>query len=115
VKIYYTHIIIVLIFHILFFCICVPYVNVCNHDYSFGTIGNFINSALKNHNVTLYGSREYKRTFTHIKEICSLMIKGGFHEQFNGNIYNIEGETFPLKEVAALIANKIGVAVSFIS
>ena len=50
-----------------------------------------------------------------IKEICSLMIKGGFHEQFNGNIYNIEGETFPLKEVAALIANKIGVAVSFIS
>ena len=61
----------------------------CNHDYSFGTIGNFINSALKNHNVTLYGSREYKRTFTHIKEICSLMIKGGFHEQFNGNIYNI--------------------------
>lgn len=87
----------------------------CNHDHSFGTIGNFINSALKNHNVTLYGSREYKRTFTHIKEICSLMIKGGFHEQFNGNIYNIEGETFPLKEVAALIANKIGVAVSFIS
>ena len=43
------------------------------------------------------------------------MIKGGFHEQLNGNINNIEGETFPLKEVAALIANKIGVAVSFIS
>ena len=43
------------------------------------------------------------------------MIKGGFHEQFNGNIYNIEGETFPLKEVASLISNKIGVAVCFFS
>lgn len=89
------------------FRICVPYGNLYDGDYSFGTIGSFVKKALEHQPIKLYGGGVYKRTFTHIKDICTLMIKGGFHNESSGEIYNIGGETCTLAAAANMIAGKI--------
>ena len=41
--------------HFTIFRICVPYGNLIDELYSYGTIGFFINRAMKGQNITIYG------------------------------------------------------------
>ena len=93
------------------FRICVPYGNVLDNNYSFGTIGFFIKMGEQKKDITLYGGGTYKRTFTHIKDLCGQIVKAAFKEQSDNQIYNIGGETYAIREVAELIGNKYGVNV----
>jgi len=93
------------------FRICVPYGNLLGDDYSFGTIGFFINKALVGENITLYGDGSIKRTFTHIADICNQIITVGMLTKSSGEIYNIGGETLSLREAALGIAEKFKVKV----
>ncbi|MBN8569601.1 MAG: NAD-dependent epimerase/dehydratase family protein, partial [Ignavibacteria bacterium] len=44
------------------FRICVPYGNLVGDEYSYGTVGFFLNKAAKGENITLYGDGSQKRT-----------------------------------------------------
>lgn len=96
------------------FRICVPYGNVLGKDYSFGTVGFFINQALNGNNITLFGDGTIKRTFTHISDVCSQMILASFNRCSTNEIYNIGGETYTLNQAANIIAKKCGVRTEYI-
>ena len=90
------------------FRICIPYGNLLSTDYSFGTVGFFIKQASAGKNITLYGGGSVKRTFTHIEDLCYQIVEGAFNPNSNGEIYNVGGETYSLREAAEIIADKYG-------
>lgn len=96
------------------FRICVPYGNLIDLDYSYGTIGFFVNKAKNKQNITLYGDGSLKRTFTNVYDICTIMIETAINQVMVNAIYNIGGETFSLSEVARIIAEKYGVGIDFV-
>jgi len=95
------------------FRICVPYGNIFGTNYSYGTIGFFIDQARKHGLIKLYGDGSLRRTFTHVQDVCNQIITVSLKEISKGEIYNIEGENYSLKEVALLIAEKYGAKVEF--
>ena len=90
------------------FRICIPYGNLLSADYSFGTVGFFIKMAMAGKNITLYGGGNIKRTFTHMEDLCYQVGEGAFNSNSDGEIYNIGGETYSLRQVADIIAAKFG-------
>ncbi|MCF7559599.1 NAD(P)-dependent oxidoreductase [Sabulilitoribacter multivorans] len=96
------------------FRICVPYGNMLNNNYSYGTIGFFLNKAKNNEAITLYADGELKRTFTYVGDICNQILEISTLKISNGEVYNIGGETYSLKEVATMVANKFKVNVKYI-
>ena len=90
------------------FRICVPYGNLLSSDYSYGTVGSFINQAKNRKEITLYGGGTVKRTFTHMEDLCYQVTHGAFHPDSTGNIYNVGGESLSLQEAAMIIARKYG-------
>lgn len=90
------------------FRICIPYGNLLSTDYSFGTVGFFIKMAKAGKDITLYGGGTIKRTFTHMEDLCYQVVEGAFNPDSNGEIYNIGGETFSLRDAAEIIAAKFG-------
>ena len=96
------------------FRICVPYGNLFDDCFSFGTIGNFINKAKNKQNIILYGNGELRRTFTYIESVCEQIINSLDNDKIINEIFNISGEAYSLKDVAQLIAHKYGVEVEYI-
>ena len=90
------------------FRICIPYGNLLSADYSFGTVGFFIKQASAGKDITLYGGGNIKRTFTHMEDLCYQVVEGAFNPNSNGEIYNIGGETYSLREAAEIVASKFG-------
>ena len=88
------------------FRICVPYGNLLSADYSYGTVGSFIEQSIKRKEITLYGGGTVKRTFTHIKDLCYQITHAAFHPGSTGNIYNVGGESLSLHDAATIIANR---------
>jgi UDP-glucose 4-epimerase len=94
------------------FRICVPYGNLLGKDYSFGTVGFFIKMASAGKDITLYGGGDIKRTFTHMEDLCYQVINGAFNRNSDGEVYNVGGETYSLRDAATVIASKYGVKVT---
>lgn len=93
--------------------ICIPYGNMIDTNYSFGTVGNFISKASKD-KITLYGNGNLKRTFTHIKDLCRILKISSISQKTINKVLNMPGEELKLKEVASLIANRFSSRVEFI-
>lgn len=93
--------------------ICVPYGNICSHDYSYGTLGFMMKQAAAGQ-ITLYGTGEQKRTFTHVKDICRSVLALMEHPAAEG-IFNMGGEHFSLREVAIKIATRYGAEISYVA
>lgn len=96
------------------FRICVPYGNLFDDNFSFGTIGNFINRAKNKQNIILYGDGELRRTFTYIESVCEQIINSLGNSKIINEIFNIGGEIYSLKEIAQLIAHKYSVEVEYV-
>jgi UDP-glucose 4-epimerase len=97
------------------FRICVPYGNVFSDDYSYGTIGFFLSKAKSQQNISLYGKGEVKRTFTHVEDICMLIIETIKNESSKNNTYNIGStDNLSLFEVAKLVGSKYNVGIDFV-
>jgi UDP-glucose 4-epimerase len=96
------------------FRICVPYGNLIDLDYSYGTIGFFIDKAKNKKNITLYGDGSLKRTFTDVYDICTIFIDTALNPEIINSIYNIGGESFSLLDVAKKIAEKYAVSIDFV-
>ena len=93
--------------------ICVPYGNLFNSDYSYGTIDFFLSKARDKKNISLYGDGGLKRTFTHIVDICAQIGQSVVKVESYNNIYNIGGETYSLREVAAKIADQYSIGLDY--
>ena len=95
------------------FRVCIPYGTQIKDGYSYGTIGFFLKEAKQKNPIKLYGDGSLKRTFTHVEDICNQIIASLESKKAADQIYNIQGETFSLLEVADLIAGKYGSGVTF--
>lgn len=87
------------------FRICVPFGNMFSDDYSFGTIGFFIRQASNDRRITLYGDGSIKRTFTSMHDLCKQIVEVGMERVSDGEIYNIGGHTYSLRNAAEIIAS----------
>jgi UDP-glucose 4-epimerase len=96
------------------FRICIPYGNFFDDNYSYGTVGAFLKKAKAGEDLVLYGTGEQKRTFTHIEDLCLQIVHTIEQPITNNNIYNIEGETFSLYEIAIFISNKFKLKIKFV-
>jgi UDP-glucose 4-epimerase len=94
------------------FRICVPYGNRFDENYSYGTIGFFLNKAVNGQNIPLYGDGSQRRTFTHINDICSVIMDSLERPETLNSTFNIGGgDDCSLAEVANLVAEKFSVSV----
>lgn len=82
--------------------LCVPYGNLVTHDYSYGTLGFFLEQAEKG-KITLFGDGSQKRTFSHVEDICEVVwrLASG---RVDGT-FNMGGDDLTLREVAEAIAS----------
>jgi UDP-glucose 4-epimerase len=94
------------------FRICVPFGDMSNSGYSYGTVGFFLNMARQGKNISLYGDGLLSRTFSHTYDISMQMLKSLEKPESINEVFNISGETFSLKDVAELIALKYNVGVT---
>ncbi len=85
--------------------ICVPYGNLFDGEFSYGTIGAFLNRAKSGGAITLYGDGEIKRTLTHVVSVCQQITDSMILPASDNCTFNILGETFSLKELAEKIAS----------
>ena len=97
------------------FRICVPFGNMFSDDYSFGTIGFFIRQASNDRRITLSGDGSIKRTFTSMHDLCKQIVEVGMERVSDGEIYNIGGHTYSLRNAAEIIASYYKAEISFIS
>ncbi len=95
------------------FRICVPYGNSQGSEYSFGTVGNFVNQALASGRISLYGDGSQRRTFTHVDDVCNFMVQGSASADFQNGTFNIPGDDLSLLEAAELIGARLGAAIGF--
>ncbi|MCL2763701.1 MAG: SDR family oxidoreductase [Treponema sp.] len=93
------------------FRICVPYGNSFNENYSYGTIGFILNSAKERNEISIYGSGEQKRTFSHIYDICNQIYYSIIDENTENQIFNIHGETYSIIDIAKKIGKKYNAVV----
>ena len=93
------------------FRICVPYGNLFSNDYSYGTIGFLLNSAIDKKKITLFGTGEQRRTFTHVEDICNQIYRVIIDKKTANQTFNIVGEDFSLLEIASKIASKFDVCI----
>ena len=97
------------------FRVCVPYGNSFDGDYSYGTIGFFLNKAKSGEDISLYGDGELKRTFTHVDDLTRIIVESSFNKASDNQIFNVgSNDNLSLKEVAKLIAERYSVGLKFI-
>lgn len=96
------------------FRICVPFGNMLDKDYSFGTVGFFIRQALEKGRITLYGDGSIKRTFTSMNDLCFQIEKTTSYKESINQVYNIGGHAYSLLETAKKIASIYGAQIEFI-
>lgn len=94
------------------FRICVPYGNLVDVPFSFGTVGFMMRQAAQGV-IQLYGKGEPRRTFTHIEEIARVFFTSIHNPLFYHETFNIGGEDLSLKEVAELLSVKTGAQIVF--
>ena len=96
------------------FRICVPYGNLFDNQFSYGTTGFFINQASQGKDISLYGDGNLRRTFSYVEDICRQVVAAGEAPGSAGEVYNMGGETLSLNEVAQTIAARYGVGVKYV-
>jgi UDP-glucose 4-epimerase len=93
--------------------ICVPYGDLVGGAESYGTVGFFLGRARSGQPIRLFGDGALKRTFTHVGDVCRQIAETATRSDSSGECYNVDGETFSLREVAELIAARYGVAIEY--
>lgn len=96
------------------FRICVPYGNLFDSSFSYGTTGFFIRQASQGKDISLYGDGKLKRTFSYVEDICRQIVRAGQTANSAGQTYNVAGQTLSLTEVAEIVANRYGVGIRYV-
>jgi len=95
------------------FRVCVPYGDMFNQGYSYGTVGFFLQRALQGEDLSLYGEGEVRRTFTHVEDLCVRMIAAAALPETSREILNLGGQDLSLREAATAIAGRFGVGLRY--
>lgn len=97
------------------FRICVPYGQLFSEDYSYGTTGMMIEQARTKGVISLYGDGSIKRTFTHIADVCRIMVEVSQMKEAENLTINIGGpDNMSLLGLAKLVAKKFDAQVKHI-
>lgn len=96
------------------FRICLPYGTLIPNASSYGTAEFMLKKATKGENITLYGDGNFRRTITYIGDLCNILIAGALSGKCHNDVFNVGGESYSLKEMAELIAEKHGVEIDYI-
>ncbi len=97
------------------FRICVPYGNLFDNQYSYGTTGYFINCIKTKNKISLYGDGSLKRTFTHISDIVDIIFKVSKLKDQYKSIYNIgSSDNLSLFAVAEMFKEKFNNKIEFV-
>lgn len=94
------------------FRICVPYGNLSNVLFSYGTIGFLMKQSVTG-SINLYGDGSQRRTFTHVGDIAEIMFRCLSFKQTENDVFNVGGEDYSLKQVTEMIAKVRQVTVRF--
>ncbi|MBI4864041.1 MAG: NAD(P)-dependent oxidoreductase [Candidatus Riflebacteria bacterium] len=93
--------------------ICVPYGNLIDLEYSFGTMGFFLRQAAAGKDVPLYGDGRQRRTFSHIEDVCRQVLAASAHPEADGRVFNVGGgDHLSLLEAALRVASRFRVGVT---
>lgn len=87
--------------------ICVPYGNLVSKDYSYGTMGFFLNRVRQGVPITIWGDGSIRKTYTYIGDICKI-VSGMCSRSLPSGIFNVGGHDYSLREVAELVIEKFG-------
>lgn len=93
------------------FRICVPFGNSLGGQYSYGTLGNFIQQATQKRCITLYGDGSLRRSFTHIDDLCDMMVLAARRDDVENETFNLPGDDLSLLEAARCVADRLGARV----
>ena len=95
--------------------ICVPYGNLLDETYSYGTIGFMLSRAKNGNDISIFGDGSQKRSFIHIEDLANMLISLGSNPKTKSEIFNIGGpDSLSILEVATLIAKKYNVKIKYI-
>ncbi|TGE33789.1 NAD(P)-dependent oxidoreductase [Desulfosporosinus sp. Sb-LF] len=97
------------------FRICLPYGTAVANTNSYGTVEFFISRAVRGLDINIYGHGRQKRTFTHIDDLCCILLMGALEDRCEGEVFNIGGaDELSIEQVARQIAEKYNVSVNFV-
>jgi UDP-glucose 4-epimerase len=100
--------------HFTIFRICVPYGNLLDSNFSFGTIGFFLKEAKAGRVINLFGDGQLRRTFTPIELLCEQIIEACKSDDSIDEVYNIGGEPMTLLQAVTPIAEKYNVEIKLV-
>ena len=92
------------------FRICLPYgTSFLDHRFSYGTCSMFINMAINEKCIKVYGDGGQKRSLIHIMDLVRIISTVGMDRDSDNSLYNIGGpDTLSINEIAVAVANKFG-------
>lgn len=94
------------------FCIlriCVPYGTLLDEAGNYGTFEFFINQAKSGQDITVYGDGSIRKTYTHIRDICKIMLLCIEEEKCLNKIFNVGGIEKSLQEIGRKIGEEYNV------
>jgi UDP-glucose 4-epimerase len=91
--------------------ICTPYGSLLEDSGNYGTFEIFTNMAKMGNDVTVFGDGQIIKTYTHIEDICSILLQCGQSDLCTNTVLNVGGENLSLQDIGHLIADKFGVKV----
>lgn len=92
--------------------ICVPYGSMISADYSYGTLGFFLQQIKSTNTISLYGDGSLRRTFTHVADIVEVVLR--IADGDVQGVFNIGGDDLSLSEAAQIVATRYGANVKFV-
>ncbi|MEK4443607.1 NAD-dependent epimerase/dehydratase family protein [Niallia sp. FSL K6-0077] len=103
----------------LIFRISIPYGSYSNNNINqgkYGFINYFINQALNEKPIVVYGDGNQKRDIIHIEDLVALIYSTIHEKKVKNELFNLGGnEVYTVSEIANLIANLIGTRVEYVN
>jgi len=87
--------------------ICVPFGDVSDSGYSYGTIGFFMANVRDGRPITVYGDGSCRKTYTSIDDVCDIAARC-LDPSVPSGVYNVGGHEYTLREVAEMICARTG-------
>jgi len=101
--------------HYTVFRICVPYANMFDQSYSYGTTGFFLRFAQEGKDIPIYGDGSQRRTFSHVDDLCRQVMMAVENPESDGRIFNVAGgDDLSIAEAAGLVAAHYGVKLTHV-
>jgi UDP-glucose 4-epimerase len=96
------------------FRVCVPYGQLVNGPYRYGTVGFMLEQARTQQVIKLFNRGSMRRTVTHLLDVCKLLDRLATSHQAGYEVFNVPGENFSLFDVATAIADQLDVRIEMI-